>query len=53
VIEQAKGIVMARQYCTPDEAFAVLHRLSMSRNERLSEVAAQLVSVTQARPDAG
>lgn len=52
VIEQAKGVVMARQYCTPDQAFAVLRRLSMSRNERLSDVAARLVAVTQARPEA-
>jgi GAF domain-containing protein len=53
VIEQAKGIVMARQYCTPDEASAVLRRLSISRHERLCDVAARLVAVTQARSEAG
>jgi GAF domain-containing protein len=50
VIEQAKGIVMARQYCTADEAFGVLQRLSVSRDERLADLAAQLVAMTQAGP---
>jgi GAF domain-containing protein len=44
VIEQAKGIVMARQGCSPDEAFAVLTRLSQSRNVKLRDVAASLVA---------
>lgn len=44
---------MARRYCTPDEAFAVLRRLSTSCHERICDVAARLVAVTQARPEAG
>ena len=49
MIEQAKGIVMARRHCTPDEASAVLHRLAVSRDEGLPELAAQLVERTQTR----
>jgi hypothetical protein len=42
-IEQAKGIVMADRRCTPDEAFAVLKKLSMDTNVPLADVAAAIV----------
>lgn len=43
VIEQAKGIVMAQQRCTADEAFARLSRISQDTNRKLRDVAAALV----------
>ena len=46
VIEQAKGILMARQRCTPDEAFEVLRRASMDRNVKVRDLAARIVGQT-------
>jgi GAF domain-containing protein len=43
VIEQAKGILMARDRCTPDEAFDVLVRLSQHRNIKLRDLARIIV----------
>jgi GAF domain-containing protein len=40
VIEQAKGIIMAEQRCSPDEAFAVLTRISQDSNRKVRDVAA-------------
>ena len=42
-IDQAKGIVMARDAVGPEEAFAVLVKLSNESNVRLAEVARALV----------
>jgi GAF domain-containing protein len=44
VIEQAKGIVMARNRCDADAAFAVLAAESQRRNVKLREVAMDLVT---------
>jgi AmiR/NasT family two-component response regulator len=49
VIEQAKGIVMAQQHCTPDEAFAPLSKLSQDTNRKLRDVATTLVATTHRR----
>lgn len=43
VIEQAKGILMARSHCSPDEAFDMLRRASMRMNRKLRDVAADIV----------
>ncbi|WP_306215660.1 ANTAR domain-containing protein, partial [Actinoplanes sp. RD1] len=43
VIEQAKGIIMGERRCTPDEAFAVLTKLSQDTNRKLRDVAVALV----------
>src|SRR5204862_3119905 len=43
VIEQAKGILIARQGCSADQAFQVLVRLSQHRHVKLRDVAAELV----------
>ena len=49
-IDQAKGILMARQGIGPEEAFQTLVRLSNESNVRLTEVARALVyQVQQAR----
>ncbi len=51
-IEQAKGIVMADRRCTPDEAFAVLKKLSMDTNVPLADVAAAIVYQVHRPPSA-
>lgn len=43
VIEQAKGIMMARHRCGPEEAFDLLRRASQSANVKLSVLAARIV----------
>lgn len=48
VIEQAKGIIMGERRCTPDEAFALLTRISPDSSRELRDVAAALVD--QAHP---
>ena len=50
VIDQALGIVMAQQRCTPDEAFDILRRASQSRNVKLRDVAAGIVTGISGRP---
>jgi two-component system, response regulator / RNA-binding antiterminator len=42
-IDQAKGILMAEHHCSPDEAFALMVRLSNDTNVRLADVASALV----------
>jgi GAF domain-containing protein len=48
-IEQAKGILMTQRHCTPEEAFALLVKLSQDSNRKLRDVAAALVDTTQQR----
>ena len=43
VIEQAKGIVMARNGCGPDEAFDLLRRASQRANIKVSVLAERIV----------
>jgi transcriptional regulator with GAF, ATPase, and Fis domain len=43
-IDQAKGIVMARQHCTPEEAFELLVKISSRTNVKLREVARRVVA---------
>lgn len=49
VIEQAKGILMGKRRCTPQQAFDMLVRLSQDTNRKLREVAETLVR--DAAPD--
>jgi len=44
VIDQAIGIVMGREHCSPDEAFDLLRRVSQQRNTKLRHVADELVA---------
>ena len=53
VIEQAKGMIMTREHCTPDEAFALLSRISQHRNVKLHRVAQAIVEATQKEPPGG
>lgn len=43
IIDQAKGIIMVNQGCSPDEAFAVLSRMSQQTNRKVRELAAAIV----------
>ncbi|MBA2281769.1 MAG: GAF and ANTAR domain-containing protein [Acidimicrobiia bacterium] len=43
VIEQAKGILMASERCSPDDAFDVLVRASQNQNRKLRDVASDVV----------
>ena len=46
VIEQAKGIIIAQQHCTPEYAFELLTRLSQTTHRKLRDCAADLVITT-------
>jgi GAF domain-containing protein len=46
VIEQAKGIIIAQQHCTPEQAFELLTRLSQATHRKLRDCAADLVAST-------
>lgn len=46
VIDQAMGIVMGVQRCTPETAFDVLRAVSQNRNIPLRDIAAELVAKT-------
>ena len=48
-IEQAKGILMAREGMTPDAAFEVLVRASQRENRKLRDIAREIVERTQQR----
>ncbi len=47
LIERAKGIVMRQRRCGEDEAYALLRKLSMDRNQRLADVAESVISMAQ------
>ena len=51
VIEQAKGILMAAQRCTADEAFDVLVAASQRENVKVRDIARRIVDRTSAGPD--
>lgn len=53
VIEQAKGLVMARGGINPEEAFAILVRASQRENRKLRDLCADLVERAQRRPTGG
>jgi|GEM_PF-1533074 len=50
VIEQAKGVLMARRRVRPDEAFGLLRGLSQSTHRKLRDVAGELVRGAAADP---
>jgi len=47
VIDQAKGVLIARHGCTPDEAFDMLCTASQRNNRKVREIAAGIVSTMQ------
>jgi len=46
-IEQAKGILMAHNHCSSDEAFDMLRRISQHRNVKVRELAQAIVDSAQ------
>ena len=50
VIDQAKGIIIARYRCSPDEAFQRLVKVSRNNNVKVRNLAAILVEQTQRPP---
>jgi AmiR/NasT family two-component response regulator len=49
VIEQAKGVLMAEQKCTPEEAFTLLRSASQRENVKLREIAERIVAGQNSR----
>ena len=47
VIDQTKGVLMAKHGCTPDQAFEMLTDASQRVNVRVREIAARIVSTMQ------
>lgn len=47
VIGMAKGILVARERCSPDEAFQILVRASQRENRKLADLARWLVQQAQ------
>ena len=47
VIEQAKGIIMEREHCDADQAFAILTRTSQTQNVKLRVIAETIATSTQ------
>jgi AmiR/NasT family two-component response regulator len=43
VIDLAKGILVAQEHCTPEEAFAMLTEVSQNSNRKLRDVAQAIV----------
>ncbi|MCX5115637.1 GAF and ANTAR domain-containing protein [Micromonospora sp. NBC_00362] len=43
VIEQAKGIIMGERRCTPEQAFAILSKMSQDSNRKVRDVASAMV----------
>jgi GAF domain-containing protein len=52
-IEQAKGVLMGSQRCSPEEAFALLTRASQRENVKLREIARRIVDNATGRRAAG
>jgi GAF domain-containing protein len=52
VIERAKGLIMAREGCDADTAFALLRKVSQDRNRKVRDVARALVEGARAEPAA-
>jgi GAF domain-containing protein len=50
VIDQAIGVIMAQQRCTPAEAFAILRSASQNRNVKVHEIAEQLITGITGQP---
>jgi GAF domain-containing protein len=52
VIERAKGVLMAREGCDADAAFALLRRVSQDRNTKLRDIARIVVEGAAVEPGA-
>ena len=50
VIEQAKGILIARDHCDADQAFDILKRISQNHNVKLHDIAQRIIDTAQKHP---
>jgi GAF domain-containing protein len=50
VIDQALGIIMAREHCTQDRAFAILRSASQNGNVKLRDIASAVVTSVTGEP---
>ena len=50
VIDQALGIIMAREHCTQDRAFAILRTASQNGNVKLRDIASAVVASVTGEP---
>ncbi|WP_066293877.1 GAF and ANTAR domain-containing protein [Arthrobacter sp. B6] len=50
-IDMARGIIMAQNRCTGEEAFDILRRVSSTRNQKLHDVAAEVVAGIAGAPE--
>jgi len=46
IIEKAKGLIMQQRNCTEDEAYNLLRKIAMDRNQKLSDVANSLIELS-------
>jgi GAF domain-containing protein len=51
-IDMARGIIMAQNRCTGEEAFEMLRRASSARNQKLHEIAWEIVAAVAGAPGA-
>ena len=47
VIERAKGIIMDKRHLKEDEAYKALRKLAMDKNQRIAEVAEDVINVSK------
>ena len=47
IIERAKGIIMEKRHLKEDEAYKALRKLAMDKNQRIAEVAADVINVSK------
>ena len=45
LVERAKGILMERRGCSEDDAYRMLRQMAMSRNQRLADVARNVIEM--------
>ena len=50
VIDQALGIIMAREHCTQARAFAIMRSASQNSNTKLRDIAAAIVTSVTGEP---
>ena len=50
VIDQALGVIMARERCPQDKAFAMLRSVSQNRNVKIRDLAARIVTQVSGEP---
>ena len=46
LIEKAKGLIMKQRHCSEDDAYNALRRLAMDRNQKLVDVARNVIEVS-------